>query len=63
MGSTETGEVFTEAQYQSMSVEKREELKLVGLTAEDQAALRRLPNRAARREWMRANKKFKKETL
>lgn len=62
MGSTETGELFTQAQYDAMPEEKREKLKVVGLTPEESVKLEAM-NRQERRDWMRANKKFSKSRL
>lgn len=60
MTSTETGEMFTQEQYDDMPVEKREELKIVGITPQEEQMLKGM-NRKDRRAWLKANKKFKKE--
>jgi hypothetical protein len=57
MGSTETGELFTQEQYDAMPLTRREELKIVGITPEESAHLQGM-NRKDRRDWMRKNKKF-----
>lgn len=61
MGSTETGELFTQAQYDSMPAEKREELGAVRLSPAESKQLEGM-NRKQRRDWMRKNKKFSKKT-
>ena len=57
MASIETGEMFTQEQFEAMSIEKRAELKIVGVTPEEQQLLGGM-NRKQRRDWLRANKKF-----
>jgi hypothetical protein len=57
MGSMETGELLTEEQYQALYLEKRTELKIVGINPEESAMLQGM-NRKQRRDWMRKNKKF-----
>lgn len=61
MGSTETGELFTQEQYDNMPVFKREELGIVGITPEESALLQGMTSRKERRDWMRAHKKFSKK--
>jgi hypothetical protein len=61
MASTETGELFTDEQYKAMSVEKRAELKIVGITSEESQMLSGM-NRKQRRDWLRANKKFSRRS-
>lgn len=60
MGSMATGETFTQNQYEAMTPQKREELKIVSITPEESEVLQGM-NRKDRRDWLRANKKFKKE--
>ena len=57
MGSTETGELFTEAQYQAMPIKVRKDLGIVSITPEESEMLTGM-NRKQRRDWLRANKKF-----
>lgn len=57
MGSTETGELFTEYQYKAMPMWERKELGIVGITPEESNMLSGM-NRQQRRTWLRENKKF-----
>ncbi len=59
MASSETGEMFTQEQYEVMTPQKREKLKLVNITPQESAMLEGM-NRKDRRAWLKANKKFKK---
>lgn len=59
MASTSTGEMFTQEQYEALTPEKREELKIVGLSEEESQLLQKM-NRKDRRAWLKANKKFKR---
>ena len=56
MGSTETGEMFTEAQVREMTPQRVKDLGLVKLTPGDVEFLARM-NRRDRRAWLRANKR------
>ena len=60
MASTSTGEMFTQEQYEALTPQKREELKIVGLSEQESQMLQGM-NRKDRRAWLKANKKFKKE--
>lgn len=57
MASTETGELFTQKQYDEMPITKRQELGIVGITPEEAKMLSGM-NRKDRRNWLRENKKF-----
>lgn len=59
MASINSGEMFTQAQYEAMTPKEREDKQLVNLTLEEQQILEPM-NRKARRAWLKANKKFKK---
>jgi len=56
MASTETGEMFTQEQYEALTPQKREELKIVGVTPQESEMLSGM-NRKDRRAWLRINKK------
>ena len=58
MASTETGEMFTQAQVDAMPEPKKAELGIVKLTADESAMLATM-NRQQRRKWLKDNKKFK----
>lgn len=60
MASTSTGEMFTQEQYEALTPQKREELKIVGVTEQESQMLQGM-NRKDRRAWLKANKKFKKD--
>ena len=57
MASTETGEMFTQEQYEALTPQKREELKIVGITPQESEMLSGM-NRKDRRAWLKANKKL-----
>ena len=57
MASMETGEMFTQEEYNAMPVQKRAELKLVNVTEEESQMLSGM-NRKDRRIWLKANKKL-----
>ena len=53
-----TGEMFTQQQYDQLTITQREKVKIVGGTPEESEMLSGM-NRKQRRAWMKANKKFK----
>lgn len=57
MGSTKTGELFTQEQYDAMSAVRRAELGLVPISPTESVSLQGM-NRKERRDWLRDNKKF-----
>lgn len=57
MASGTTGEMFTDEQVKVMTPEKRAELKIVGITPEEEKLLSEM-NRKGRRAWLKRNKKF-----
>ena len=57
MVSMETGEMFTQEQYDATPLAKREELKMVGVSEQESQMLQGM-NRKERRNWLRAHKKF-----
>lgn len=59
MASINSGEMFTQAQYEEMTPQEREDKQLVNLTPEESQMLQGM-NRKDRRTWLKANKKFKK---
>ena len=59
MASTETGEMFTQEQYDAMPEQKRVELKVTQLTPQEAQMLEGM-NRQQRRVWLKQNKKFKR---
>jgi hypothetical protein len=61
MASSVTGEMFTQEQYEALTPQRREELKVVGLSEQESQELQGM-NRKDRRVWLKANKKFKKPT-
>jgi hypothetical protein len=61
MGSTETGEMFTQEQYDAMTVVQRAELGLVRLNTEESKTLEGM-NRKQRRDWLRKNKKLSRRS-
>lgn len=60
MGGIETGELFTQSEYDLLTPVQIEEKKVVPLSEQEAFILHKM-NRAKRREWMKANKKFKKD--
>lgn len=59
MASIGTGEMFTQEQYDQLTITQRAEMKIVGVTPEESEMLSGM-NRKQRRAWLKANKKFKK---
>lgn len=55
MASTSTGEMFTQEQYEAMSVLQREELGIVPITPAEQAKLQPV-SLDERKTWLKANK-------
>jgi hypothetical protein len=62
MGGIESGNLYTQEEYDAMPVARRVEEKVVGITPQESQMLQGM-NRKQRREWMRANKKFKKDKV
>lgn len=58
MASTETGELFTQEQYEAMSEAQKQDLGIVGITPQESEMLSKM-NRKNRRAWLRANKKLR----
>ena len=56
MASIETGKLYTDAQVAQMPAEKKEALKIVGITPEEEKLLSGM-NRKGRRAWLKQNKK------
>lgn len=59
MASTETGELYTQVQYDKMPIAERDQLGIVNISPEESRLLSGM-NRRQRREWLRANKKLKR---
>lgn len=58
MASTSTGEMFTQEQYEAMTVERRQELGLVQVSPTEQAKLQPM-SLEQRKEWLKVNKSKK----
>lgn len=55
MASTETGEMFTQEQFDAMTVQERASLGLVRITPQEQAKLEPMPLEE-RKQWLKKNK-------
>lgn len=58
MGGMNTGDVYSQEEFDAMPIAEREEKQLVPLNAADLVEMHGM-NRAQRRAWMKKNKKFK----
>lgn len=58
MASIDSGEMFTQEQFEAMTQAERAKKKIVNLTPQESQYLANM-NRKQRREWLKANKKFK----